>query len=55
MAFSEQHKTLRRGLGLPGAYLQYLAWPVLCKTLIAYALGARVPVVVIMFFALRGH
>jgi hypothetical protein len=37
------------------AYLQYLAWPALCKTLIAYGLGARVPVVVIMFFALRGH
>jgi|SRR5579864_288356 len=36
-------------------YLQYLAWPTLCKTLIAYGLGARVPVVVIMFFALRGH
>jgi hypothetical protein len=37
------------------AYLQYLAWPALCKTLIAYGLGARIPVVVIMFFALRGH
>ncbi len=36
-------------------YLQYLAWPALCKTLIAYGLGARIPVVVIMFFALRGH
>jgi hypothetical protein len=37
------------------AYLQYLAWPALCKTLIAYSLGARIPVVLIMFFALRGH
>ena len=37
------------------AYLQYLAWPALCKTLVAYGLGARIPVVVIMFFALRGH
>jgi len=37
------------------AYLQYLAWPALCKTLIAYGLGARIPVVIIMFFALRGH
>ena len=37
------------------AYLQYLAWPALCKTLLAYGLGARIPVVVIMFFALRGH
>ncbi len=25
------------------------------ETLIAYGLGARIPVVVIMFFALRGH
>lgn len=37
------------------AYFQYLAWPALCRTLIAYGLGARIPVVVIMFFALRGH
>jgi len=36
-------------------YLQYLAWPALCKLLIAYGLGARIPVVIIMFFALRGH
>jgi len=36
-------------------YLQYLAWPALCKRLVAYGLGARIPVVVIMFFALRGH
>jgi hypothetical protein len=37
------------------AYLQYLAWPALFRTLIAYALGARIPVVVIMYFAMRGH
>jgi hypothetical protein len=37
------------------AYLQYLAWPALCKILIAYGMGARIPVVVVMFFALRGH
>lgn len=37
------------------AYLQYLAWPALCKILLVYGLGARIPVVVIMFFALRGH
>ena len=36
-------------------YLQYLARPALCKLLIAYGLGARIPVVIIMFFALRGH
>jgi PilZ domain-containing protein len=37
------------------AYLQYLGWPALCKTLTAYGLGARIPIVVIKFFALRGH
>jgi hypothetical protein len=37
------------------AYLQYIAWPALCKTLITYGLGSRIPVVIIMFFALRGH
>ena len=42
-------------VAVKSAYLQYLAWPALCKTLIAYGLGARIPVVVIMFFALRGH
>lgn len=36
-------------------YLQYLAWPALSKLLVAYGLGARIPVVVIMFFALRGR
>lgn len=36
-------------------YLQYLAWPALCKLLVAYGLGARIPVVVVMFFALRGQ
>lgn len=43
------------GVAIASAYLQYLAWPALCKTLIVYGLGARIPVVVIMFFALRGH
>ncbi len=37
------------------AFLQYLAWPALFKTLTLYGLGARIPVVVIMFFALRSH
>ena len=36
-------------------FLQYLAWPALFKTLTLYGLGARIPVVIIMFFALRGH
>lgn len=37
------------------AFLQYLAWPALFKVLTLYGLGARTPVVVITFFALRGH
>lgn len=37
------------------AALQYPAWPALFKTLLAYGLGARVPVVIIMFFAMRGQ
>jgi hypothetical protein len=37
------------------AFLQYLAWPALFKTLTVYGLGARIPIVVITFFALRGH
>jgi hypothetical protein len=37
------------------AYLQYLAWPALFKTLTAYGFGARIPIVVVIFFALRGH
>jgi hypothetical protein len=37
------------------AYLQYLGWAALFKLQVAYGLGARIPVVVIMFFALRGH
>jgi len=42
-------------VAIVSAYLQYLAWPALWKILIAYELGARMPVVIIMFFALRGH
>lgn len=42
-------------VAIVSAYLQCLGWPALCKTLIAYGLGARVPVVIIMFFALRAH
>ena len=42
-------------VALISAYLQYLAWPALFKVLTAYGLGARIPVVIVMFFALRGH
>ena len=34
--------------------LQYLGWPQLFKTLLAYGLGARLPVVLIMALAMRG-
>lgn len=42
-------------VAIASAYLQYLAWPALFKILITYGLGARIPVVIIMFFALNGH
>ncbi|MEK6324687.1 MAG: hypothetical protein AABN33_23850 [Acidobacteriota bacterium] len=35
--------------------IQRKAWPALFKTLLAYAYAARIPVVVIMFFAIRGN
>jgi hypothetical protein len=35
--------------------LQYSAWPKLFKTLVAYGYAARIPVVILMYFALRGH
>ncbi len=36
------------------AAIQYPAWPALFKTLLAYGYAARVPVVVVMFFAIQG-
>jgi len=35
--------------------LQHRAWPALFKTLLAYGYAARIPVTVIMFFAIRGN
>jgi hypothetical protein len=37
------------------ALLQYVGWPALFKTMVAYGLGARIPTVILTFFALRGH
>ena len=37
------------------ALLQRFSWPGLFKTLLAYGLAARVPVVVVMFLAMRGR
>ena len=36
------------------ALIQLAAWPALFKTLLAYGLAARIPVVVVMFLAMRG-
>lgn len=38
-----------------GALAPLLAWPALVKTLLAYAYSARIPVAILMFFALRGQ
>lgn len=40
-------------MAIPAA-IQPLGWPELFKTLLAYGLAARIPVVIIMFFAMRG-
>ncbi|HEV8486118.1 MAG TPA: hypothetical protein VGV87_21420 [Blastocatellia bacterium] len=37
------------------ALIQLAAWPALFKTLLAYGLAARIPVVVVMFLAMRGN
>lgn len=40
-------------MALAGA-LQFVSWKTLAKTLIAYAYAARIPVAIVMFFAMRG-
>ena len=35
--------------------IQFRAWPELAKTLLAYGFAARIPVIIIMFFAIRGN
>ena len=42
------------GVAVLSALLQYIGWPALFKALTLYGFGARIPVVIIMFFALRG-
>jgi phosphatidylserine synthase len=39
---------------LAGA-LQYFGWPELFKVLLMYAYAARIPVALVMFFAMLGH
>jgi hypothetical protein len=38
-----------------GGAVPFRAWPALAKTLAAYGYAARIPVAVIMFFAMRGN
>jgi hypothetical protein len=42
-------------LMLVSAFIPRLAWRSLGNTLLAYAFAARIPVLIVMFFALRGH
>lgn len=38
-----------------GPTLVILGWPALFKVLVAYGYAARIPVLIVMFFAIRGH
>jgi len=38
-----------------GAAVQFGAWPALARTLVAYGFAARIPVAIVMFFAIRGN
>ena len=42
------------GAAIVGTILQHRVWPALFKTLLAYGYAARIPVAIIMFFAIRG-
>jgi len=42
-------------IGALAAGMQYSSWPTLFKTLLAYGLASRIPVVVIMFLAMWGQ
>lgn len=41
-------------IAIAGGALQFSAWPALAKTLLAYGYAARIPVAIVMFFAIRG-
>ena len=41
-------------MAIPAA-IQLLGWPELFKTLLAYGLASRIPVVIVMFFAMHGN
>jgi hypothetical protein len=40
---------------LVGAFIAYRGWPALGRTLLAYGLAARIPVVIVMLFAMLGN
>lgn len=42
-------------LSIVGGFLAYRAWPELGRTLFAYALAARIPVVIVMLVAMLGN
>ena len=42
-------------VGIVSVLVQRLAWPTLFKTLLAYGLAARIPVIVVMFVAIQGN
>jgi hypothetical protein len=48
------HIIVGMALAIGGAALQFMGWPGLAKALLAYGYAARIPVAILMFFALRG-
>lgn len=38
-----------------GVALPFIPWPALAKTLLVYAYAARIPVAMVMFFAIQGN
>ena len=42
-------------LSIAGAFLAYRGWPALGRTLLAYGLAARIPVVIVMLVAMMGN
>lgn len=57
-AFSPPFSITRSCVGLLalvlGTALQFYPWPALARTLLAYAYSARIPVALVMFFAIQG-
>ncbi len=57
MSLSGKYALLVVGLALlaAAALIPLAGWPALTKTLIAYGYAARIPVAIVMFFAMRGN